>query len=222
MQRTFVRLYNCLRGNRLPKFLSALIISIVAPQIMFAQRCKLTDLSENFNYDVSVTKAKDSDGDSRVTKIRVKIIGKISKKTVQQIVVKAELLFADSYKDCSATRSFMTGKNKNAEADDNDYGDFIVADFNFDGKEDFAVKRDSGGNGGAFYEYYTQNKPGVFQKDAFLTDEIGYFPGTIDARNKQLVTYIHANVAGYNENIYKYNPTTKKWIFFKQTYRKVE
>ncbi len=187
----------------------------------FAQTCRYNDLSKKYNYVVTVVKMKDTDDEqTRVKKISLQINSKANKKQIQRINITPEYLFQTAFQSCSAARSYITGKNKNAEADDNDYGDFIAADFNFDNREDFAVKRDSGGNGGAFYEYYIQDKRGTFKKDAFLTDQIGYFPGTIDARRKRLITYIHANAQGYNENIYKYNSTTGKWIFFKQTYRK--
>lgn len=187
----------------------------------FAQRCRYNDLSKKYNYVVTAVKMKDADAEqTRVKKISLQIIAKADKKQIQRITITPEYLFQSAFQSCSAARSYITGKNKNAEANDNDYGDFIAADFNFDNREDFAVKRDSGGNGGAFYEYYIQDKRGTFKKDAFLTDQIGYFPGTIDARRKRLITYIHANVAGYNENIYKYNPTTKKWTALKPVYRK--
>ncbi len=186
-----------------------------------AQTCRYHDLSKKYNYVVTAVKMKDADDEQpRVKKITVQIKSKVNKKQIQRITIAPEYLYQTAFQSCAAARSYITGKNKNAEADDNDYGDFIAADFNFDNREDFAVKRDSGGNGGAFYEYYIQNKRGTFVKDSFLTDVMGYFPGTFDRRRQRLITYIHANVAGYNENIYKYNSTTGKWILFKQTYRK--
>jgi hypothetical protein len=39
-----------------------------------------------------------------------------------------------SYSDCNNVRSYITGVNKYDIAEDNDYGDIIVADFNFDKK----------------------------------------------------------------------------------------
>ncbi len=201
--------------------LLVLTIIIPAARAVYAQPCELTDLSEKFNFRVTVFKSKEADdGDARrISQIRLQITAKTNKKLTQRITVTPDFLFQDAFTKCSAARSYVTNKNAKAEAVDNDYGDFIVADLNFDTLEDFAVKRDSGGNGGAFYEYYIQNKRGAFLKDSFLTDEIGYFPGTIDARRKRLITYIHANAFGYNENIYKYNSVTQKWTFFKQTYR---
>lgn len=179
----------------------------------------MTDLSPKFNYQIAAVRVKDADGSPKISMVRLQISSKANKNRIQRIAVKPEFLFQNAYTKCSATRSYITGKRKKAQAVDNDYGDFVVADFNFDNREDFAVKRDSGGNGGAFYEYYTQNKRGAFRKDAFLTDVIGYFPGTFDARRKRLITYIHADAFGYHENIYAYNSAARRWKFFKQTYR---
>lgn len=204
--------------SEMKKFLLILMIILPAAQFGRAQRCEQTDLSKRYVYQISVDKSKDADGDLRVSKINLRIVSKSNKTLIQKITVKSDLLFETAYSDCSAARSFVTGKNKNAEASDNDYGDFVVADFNFDGKEDFAVKRDSGGNGGAFYDYYTQNNPGKFEKDAFLTDEMIYFPGTFNTRKKRLITYVHANAQGFNENVFQYNAVKKKWKYVSQTY----
>lgn len=200
-----------------------LLLTIMAggTQIISAKECVYADLSKKFDYKITTVKASDENNTLRTTKVYIRIFNKINKKQVQKITVNPEYLFETAYSECSTVKSYVTGKNQKAEVVDNDYGDLIITDFNFDGREDFALKKDSGGNGGAFYEYYTQNKFGRFKKDLFLTDKIGYFPGKIDAKNKTLVTYIHANVAGYNENVFKYYPITKKWKFLKSTYRKV-
>ena len=201
-------------------FLLLLTFVVSATNVSRAQQCEFTDLSKKFNYRVGALRTKNAGDDApRISEIRVRVISKTNKKQIQRIVFAPEYLYQAAYTKCSAARSYLTGKNAKADATDNDYGDFIVADFNFDGREDFAVKRDSGGNGGAFYQYYAQNKRGAFVKDSFLTDQIGYFPGKIDARRKRLVTYIHANAFGYNENIYQYNSAAKKWTFLRQTYR---
>ena len=41
-------------------------------------------------------------------------------------------------------------------------------DLNFDGKDDIAVKFDSGGNGRPFYSFYIQNMSKKFELNAFL------------------------------------------------------
>jgi hypothetical protein len=202
-------------------FLLFVIVMSAVANGTFAQRCEQSDLSNKFNYIITTVKKKNADSaQAEISQVFLQIVGKANKKQIQQIAIKPAHLFDDAFTDCSAARSYITGKNKDAEAEDNDFGDFIVADFNFDNREDFAVKWDSGGNGGPTYEFYTQNKSGKFQKDSFLTGKMGFFPGTIDTRRKRLITYVHADVAGYHENIYKYNPVTRKWISLKPIYRK--
>ena len=68
--------------------------------------------------------------------VTVKIIKKETKKTIQMIHFGSGWLFDDAYNKCSDVRSYITGYNKKAMVQDSDFGSIIVADFNFDGKED--------------------------------------------------------------------------------------
>ena len=82
-------------------------------------------------------------------------------------------------------RSYITGLNKNAKALKNDYGDFIVADFNFDGKEDFALKYNANyKSSGPLYAFYIQQADGSFKNNQFLTGKVGTFPAIIDSKQK--------------------------------------
>ncbi|HEY0462436.1 MAG TPA: hypothetical protein VGC97_25100 [Pyrinomonadaceae bacterium] len=200
-------------------FLLFLTVLIAATGNAFGQICEHSDLSRKYIYNISTVQTKDGER-SEISEIHLQIISKADKNQVRVIVVKAGRLFSGAFTDCSAARSLITGKNEDLEVEDNDFGDFIVADFNFDNREDFAVKQDSGGNGGAVYEYFTQNNSGKFEKDSFLTEKMVYFPSTFDARRKRLITYVHADAAGFNENVFKYNPAARKWTAFKPIYRK--
>ena len=77
--------------------------------------------------------------------------------------------------------------------------------------EDFAVKKDSGGNGGPYYDFYLQNKEGKFIKSNYLSKEMEYFPSKVTKRNLSLATYAHAGACWLGENIYHYNAGTHKW-----------
>jgi hypothetical protein len=203
--------------------LLSLLILIVWAHDAFSQQCGYSDLSRKYNYVVSTAKTKNADdGQARVSQIKLQIISKANKRQMQDLTVKPSYLYRNAFSECSAVLSYVTGKNKSAEVEDNDFGDLIVADLNFDGLEDFAVKSDSGGNGGPLYTYFTQNRAGKFREDSYLTERVGYFPATIDARRRVLVTYVHADVSGYNESIFRYNPTTRKWTARKPIYRKAE
>ncbi|RYZ00342.1 MAG: hypothetical protein EOO11_01915 [Chitinophagaceae bacterium] len=122
------------------------------------------------------------------------------------------MLFYDTVPAYGDVRSYVTGYNRDKEALDNDYGDLVVADLNFDGREDLALKTDVGGTSGNYYTFFLQDDSGRFRKNDFLTDSVASFPGTIDARRKRLITFGHAGVRYLGEHRYRYVPAT-------QTYR---
>ena len=53
-------------------------------------------------------------------------------------IVQSAYVFSADFVNFEGSRSYITGVNKNMEVIDNNYGSFIVADFNFDKKNDFA------------------------------------------------------------------------------------
>ena len=118
-------------------------------------------------------------------------------------------VFFASMVDFTHARSYETGINENQKAVDNYYGDFVVADFNFDGKSDFAIINDMGGNGGPFYSFYLQERDQKYVSNAFLQDSVTYFPTKINRRKKMLTTYVHAGVCGLGEHQYQFNQN--KW-----------
>jgi hypothetical protein len=176
----------------------------------------LTDLSRKYIYIVTADKSKNEYGGSQTTKITVEIIRKSDNRSIETLSIKPGD-FSDSFSDCSLVSSHVTRKHSKDEGDDNDWGDFIVADFNFDGQEDFAVKEDSH-NTGATYDFFIQNRNGRFVTDSFLS---GYFfPYKIDRKNKTLTTATAVTTGGYQETVVKYNPRTKKWRVLRSVHRK--
>lgn len=83
------------------------------------------------------------------------------------------------------------------------YHDFIVGDFNFDGREDFAILYDLGGNAGPFYSYYFQNEAGMFNVDKTFPLNAGYFPAEIDDKNKTLTTMKPSGCCTIRTIVYK-------------------
>jgi hypothetical protein len=132
----------------------------------------------------------------------------VSKKQVQKILANGTYLFSNVLKNCDFVRSYATGFNKGNEVVDNDFGDLIIADLNFDGKDDFALKKDSGGNGGPVYNFYVQNN-GKFILDKFLTEQMEFFPTRINKNNKTLTTFVHANAYQLGEHTYRF--AANKW-----------
>jgi hypothetical protein len=115
------------------------------------------------------------------------------------------------FEDCSKVRSYTTGYKADEDVIDGYYGDIVVADLNFDGRDDIAVINDCGGNGGPLYSYYLQNKRKQFVLDKFLTNEMIFFPYEIDIKRKRLTTMVHAGACCVSETVYQYTQATGKW-----------
>lgn len=171
------------------------------------QKCTHRNLSETYNFAVELERVKDSDS----CKITLLIIDKKTSKEIQKIFINSDFIFEKDFKDCRKIRSYSTHINDKTIDEDNDFGDLIIADINFDGKEDFAIKKESGGNGGSLYEFYLQNIGNKFIKDEFLTNTLEFFPSKIDNSKKTLTTIVHANAYQRCKMIYKYNSKLKKW-----------
>lgn len=172
----------------------------------YNQTCVHSDLSSQFNIGTDFKRIKD---DSCIVIIAIK--DKDSNKTKESIKYSSLYLFDTVFKNCESVRSYQTHVNDTIEVVDNDYGDLIIADFNFDGLDDIAVIKDSGGNGGPLYNFYTQGKNGRFYFDKFLSEKMEFFPTKINSQDKTLVTYVHAGVCGLSEMIYSYNSKTSTW-----------
>ena len=119
-------------------------------------------------------------------------------------------MFSSDFDICKDVRSYVTGFHAKTQAADNNFGNLIVTDLNFDGREDFAVKRGSGGNGGPFYDYYIQSRNGKFIRQNFLSDEMVFFPSKINKSRQMLTTYVHAGACALSEHIYQYRVKTQQ------------
>lgn len=89
-------------------------------------------------------------------------------------------------------------------------GIFVVADFNFDSKDDFAIVIDRGSPSGAFYSYYIQNENGSFYNDRYLTDSIIYFPSSLNNEDSTYTYFVPIGYCGVAEYIYKIDEN-KHW-----------
>jgi len=139
------------------------------------------------------------------------LVDKASKVTLDSIELYSHFYYESIFKDCKNVISYSTKFNIGKKLVNNDYGDIIVADFNFDNKDDIALINDMGGNGGVFYSYFVQNKDRQFIKDMYLTDSMTYFPSEMNKTKKTLTTYVHAGVCGLGEHIYTFNINNNCW-----------
>ena len=115
----------------------------VSTLLISGQVCNHTDLSMQFDIETSLIRIKNDK----------------SAKKVMQTINYSSIHFSDKvFIDCNSVISYPAKKNDTLDIIDNYYGDLIVADFNFDNRDDFALIKDSGSNGGPFYDFYIQNK----------------------------------------------------------------
>lgn len=176
----------------------------------FGQDCSYIDLSHKLNFETHLqTFSHGQDYDSST--VTLSIFSKATKKKLQEIKITTQDYFSKVFTDCSAKLSYSTGKNLNKEISDNDYGDIIVADLNFDSLEDIAIKKESGGNAGPIYYFYVQDENGVFKINKFLTDSMGSFPKYINKRRKTLTTLLHASAFEQCKTIYKFMASNRTW-----------
>jgi len=99
--------------------------------------------------------------------------------------------------------SLSIGKDTSNWADNfEDFGDIIVADLNFDKRDDFAIMNNWGQGKGGKYNFYIQNDKKEFELDSYLTDSMIYFPIEINKQKKYLLTKVEIGKCGY-DYIYK-------------------
>jgi len=172
--------------------------------------CLHTNLSEAFNFEITIETKKLSDRkyDSYILKI-VPITK--SAERLQAIYINADSYYDEDFSSCQHVRSYSTDFNNTMEVQDHDYGDFVVADYNFDLKDDFAIKRDPGFNTGPEYDYFLQTEDTDFVKNKFLSNSVVYFPDKIDAEKHQLVSWLHAGACHLGKHVYQFNSKTETW-----------
>ena len=180
-------------------------------------KCRYENLSEKFIYELSTKKNKE---DNRVviTDLYITIINKSNSKVIQTIHRFGEdvtNLFEETFTNSNASRSYLPGFKKNTRVsdEDNEDGDIIVVDFNFDGKEDFAVKKDIGR--ALMYDFYYQNNENKFVLDTYLSKHhSGMFP-KFDFVKKSIIYAGFTGVDGWWKNYYNYNSKSNKWVLVK-------
>ena len=190
--------------------LIAVLLIISTGQMLVGQTCLHTNLSKTFNFETNIERLENSEKYADCCIVTVMVSSNETEKTVQRIRFNSDYLFESAFTDCNFVRSYTTGINKSASIADNDYGDLVIADLNFDNKEDIAVKSIAGDNGGPFYNFYFQ-KNDTFMMDFFLTRQMLHFPTEINKWRQTLTTYSHANAYEYGKTTYKFNSSNGDW-----------
>lgn len=175
-----------------------------------------SNLSKLYDFEVCVTKVlQEQTLDS--TTVVLKVFSKGDSTSVLNMNFSTRFLSDSVF--TNHVRSYSTDVNTTTDVLDNDYGDLIVADFNFDCKDDFAVKMDEGGNGGPVYHYYLQNSNGSgFTSDSFLNTEVLFFPSEINNRTNTLTTVVHASAVDQCKRVFRYSSKSKEYILISKTF----
>ncbi len=159
--------------------------------------CSYTKLSKNFNIEIYAYQKDNEDYDfSTLTVMFVR--DKHSNEILDIKAIKQDIAV---FEECSYALY------EKGEIDLVESPDILVADFNFDNKEDIAVATYSGGASNPYvYTFFVQAQDKSYDLDDFLTDKVSY-PPRIDAENRTLYTYGHVSAnEGYS---YSYTLNSK-------------
>lgn len=187
---------------------------VTCSSIYAQERCSHAGLSNKYDFKRKIVR-KELPNRLDSYLITITVSSKSTKQVIQTVEVKSNYLIG-SYSACKNVRSYETGLNQNEEVIDNDYGDLVIADFNFDQKFDFAVKREEGTYTGPIYNYYIQQESGSFKIDTYLSETVLWFPSDFDAENKILKTSVPSAV-GVHVATYKFNPLNGVWKLTNKT-----
>ncbi|MFT5819082.1 MAG: hypothetical protein ACI8ZM_000304 [Crocinitomix sp.] len=177
-----------------------------------AHTTRYTQLSNQFNIEVAVRVNATNNPDFASTYLRIRILEKDSKNVIQTIRKKHFWIPNNLYTDRNHSRSYSTGFNADNIVVDDNFGDVVIADLNFDGLDDFAVTYDHGVSNGNHYYFYFQRHNKTFYRQVFLTEEMVLFPAVIDYKNKRLTTRTAAGANNVGERVFQYNSEKNSWF----------
>lgn len=179
--------------------------------------CDQTKLSNQFDLSINLRRYTDTVENHDSCSVTVFIREKNSGRNLDSFFITPLLYFGDIFLNCESMTSYSTKYNSSREIVDNYFGDIVVADLNFDNKDDIAIINDNMGNGGPLYSYFIQTTNNKFTLDKFLTDSVTYFPKKIDKAKRRLITYVRAGAYSVGEHVYHLDKTNNEW---KQTSHK--
>lgn len=191
------------------------LLMLFAP--ISAQNCHHNNLSTQFDFSLTKNQIPHESKIVDSVEITVSIYNKDMRVLTQAVKVGSNYLLPTVFTNCAQVRSFQTNVNSDKQFVNNDYGDFVVADFNFDEMDDFAIKIDSRINGGPSYAYYLQDEKNWFVKDEFLSTEMKIFPSGRNSKKKLLTTRVLLDNNKYLEKSYKRISKTNSWKLKKET-----
>jgi hypothetical protein len=166
------------------------------------KKCEINQISDRYNFIIS------QDNENGISeKVQIDIENKKSK-SHQKIKYNFNS-FTTSEIPCSSI-SYFNNMIKIDEGIEN-FHNFILGDFNFDGLEDFAYLFDSGGNGGPSFTYFFQNKNNEFLEAKEFPLQQSYFPKEINNKDKTLTLRGPIGCCKIEITVYQLNKNNK-WI----------
>jgi hypothetical protein len=178
-------------------------------------QCEQNNLSNQFGIELDVQRRSDKTATHDSCVINMYVKDKQTKKRLDTISITSTTNFIDLFASCDTVMSFTTGFNSKRLIVDNNFGYIVVADLNFDQKDDIAIMNDFGSVGGPFYSYFIQGDSKKFSFNRYLTDSVIYFPTTIDRTNHMITVFEHAGVCCTAEEVYQLDRQTEKWKHIK-------
>ncbi|MEO8406324.1 MAG: hypothetical protein ABI480_17070 [Chitinophagaceae bacterium] len=209
-------LYSCSSNqNTKPTQTAGSIQTVSSAQSRFSSHstmnCSYAHVSDQFTLDVNVDRYTDTLEYHDSTLLKLLIRNKKNQTSVDSILFSTRLYWGTFLSDCNSVTSYSTNFNSNREIVDNYFGDIVIADVNFDKKDDICFINDNSGNSGPTYNFYVQTADKKFVLDNFLTDSVVFFPDNIDKYKHQLTTLGHAGACCVGQHIFHYDRSTDKW-----------
>lgn len=169
--------------------------------------CEISNLSSKFNFKIVGTDFENKEKNLNPLIAKILIAPKRDPSLIQEVRFEPSswVLFSDV--PCNAISYFKKEKSINESIEN--HHDFIVADYNFDGLEDFAYIWDIGGNGGALFSYFFQNNKGEFSESDSFPLQNGLFPSEINIERKTLTTVSPVGCCKMNKMTYQLK--NNKW-----------
>lgn len=173
--------------------------------------CYFTDLSLLYNYKIKINKLANDSNESEITRIAILIYMKNSNDLVDSLSTESENLLLGVFEECNDVRSYFTAKNTSSEVRDNNYGDLIIEDFNFDNLEDIAIIYENGSYSGSRYLFFIQSAKGRFIKNEYLSSKVQFYPSKMNRKKMTLSTNSVTSKCTITEWTYQYNTRKSLW-----------
>jgi hypothetical protein len=167
------------------------------------------NLSKEFDIELNFQWSGQQQYDD-TSQVRLHLWDKSGSRILDSILLTTGYYFNSVFTDSNKVSSYSTKVHFEEEGWDNHFGDIVIADINFDGKDDIAIMKDGASNGGATYIFYTQEEKCSFSLNSYLTDTMRSFPSKIDKANRQLTTLVRASAVSVGEHVYQLKGS--KWF----------